>query len=86
MQILTANQKHRWPEYLCELVSAYNTTPHLTTGYSPFYLMFGRDPTLPIDMYYGFERDEPHTKEIAWVTAHQQQLREAYEVVEKNLE
>ena len=70
LRTLTANQKRRWPEYLPELVAAYNTTPHSTTGYSPFYLMFGREPTLPIDVYYGFDRDEPDTEEIPWVTAH----------------
>ena len=29
---------------------SYNCTPHATTGYSPYYMFFGREPILPIDM------------------------------------
>jgi transposase InsO family protein len=37
-----------WDEYLPAVVYAYNTGQHATTGYSPFQLMFGRQPTLPL--------------------------------------
>ena len=31
---------------------AYNTTRSLVTGYSPYYLMFGQRPWLPIDLLF----------------------------------
>ena len=47
------DNKSRWPEYLSPLVYAYNCTKHSTTGFSPFLLMFGREPHLPIDVALG---------------------------------
>jgi len=46
---LDERAKKKWPEHIAALVAHYNATPHATTGYSPFHLVFGREPKLPQD-------------------------------------
>ena len=44
---LSKEQKDNWPLHLPSLVFAYNATPHSTTGYQPYELMFGHKvPTI----------------------------------------
>ena len=39
---LGEDEKARWSEHLPELLTAYNATHSAVTGYSPYYLLFGR--------------------------------------------
>ena len=43
-------KRRKWPLHLGSVIIAYNATRSLVTGYSPYFLMFGRRPRLPIDL------------------------------------
>ena len=45
--------KSKWPHHISTLVYAYNCTRSNATGFSPYYLLYGRQPLLPIDIEYG---------------------------------
>ena len=46
-------EKHRkWPEHIGSVLIAYNATQSQVTGYSPYFLMFGRRPQLPVDLLF----------------------------------
>ena len=47
---MCSGRKDQWDEFLDSSVFAYNTSCHESTHYSPFEVMFGRKPTLPIDL------------------------------------
>ena len=42
-----------WEKQLRPLCMAYNTSVNPTTGFSPFFLMFGRQAHMPVDLMYG---------------------------------
>ena len=46
-------EKHRkWPEHIRSVLIAYNATQSQVTGYSPYFLMFGQRPRLPVDLLF----------------------------------
>ena len=80
LKTLQPEQKRRWPDYLPELVYIYNSTVHSSTGYSPYYLMFGREPTLPIDFILGTTDSEETSSVDEWLERHQKRLRDAMNI------
>jgi len=45
----------KWSGYTHAVCFAYNLVANESTGFSPHYLMFGRQPTLPDDVCFGFK-------------------------------
>ena len=54
---LSEKDKSDWKAHLSSMTHAYNCTPYPSTTYSPYYLMFGRQPRLSIDFEMGLPVD-----------------------------
>ena len=50
---LPKEKKSEWQNHVGTLVHGYNCTRNSATGFSPYYLMFGRQPHLPVDVALG---------------------------------
>nr|XP_054592228.1 uncharacterized protein LOC129157094 [Nothobranchius furzeri] len=84
LRSLEAERQRRWPEYLPELLAAYNNTVHSSTGYAPSFLMFGRHLRQPVDLSLGVSRKLPSCELQGWVKDHQQKLSFAYKLARRN--
>jgi len=81
LRTLPHEKKKKWPEHLPELLYDYNATPHSSTGYTPYYLLFGTEPKLPVDILLGEEQpsEDPPNSVHEWLVTHQSRLRNAYQ-------
>ena len=51
-------QKGDCKSYVAPPVHSYNATRHDSTGFSPYFLMFGRHPRLAVDAYVGLKSSQ----------------------------
>ena len=61
---LDPEKRQKWPAHIGSIIIAYNSTRSLVTRYSPYYLMFGRRPRLPIDLLFPMRRTQTLTRTI----------------------
>lgn len=77
--------KSRWPKMLQMLTFCYNCTVHETTGFAPFFLMFGRIPRLPVDiMFHHVLEDANVVSHLEFVHNLKRDLSEAARIAQKN--
>ena len=87
LKTLKSEEKADWPSHLPALVFAYNATPHASTGYQPYQLMFGRRAPAPCDNWLGlraYNNDKSITR-IDWVDQQLEQLLHANKRAQKNI-
>ena len=78
---LEKDRKACWSKHLPELLLVYNATHSAVTRYSPYYLLFGRRPRIPVDYLFPTLRDSPHQNKMeVSVAAMQKRLKEAFTV------
>ena len=86
MHTLEEAEKSCWKYILNKLVHAYNCTRNETTGNSPYYLMFGREPQLPIALILDNPESPVPKNHTDYVKQWEKSMSEAYKVAAKNAE
>ena len=78
---LEEGQKADWKAHVSTMTHAYNAAVHDSTGFSPFFLMFGRHPRLAVDAFLGIPQDAEAAKNHQdYVDRLRQRLTTAYEI------
>ena len=86
LRTLPPEKKNKWPDHLQSIVYSYNCTPHSSTGYSPYYLFFGREPVLPIDQVLEQKCVEGQGDVDEWLEQHCKGLQDAFTEAKSTLE
>ena len=86
LKTLPESTKSHWKDHLNKMIHAYNCTRHASTGYSPFFLLFGRSPRLPVDVLFKtkqatYQKDQP--KYPDYVKTWKRVMRKAYDIASK---
>ena len=71
-------------EHLDEVVGAYNSTRHASTGFSPHMLMTGKEKSIPLSYVYPEFAKEPFESHQDYVTALMKRQQEIHELVRRN--
>ena len=72
-----------WDDHLASLTFAYNTSKHSVTGFTPFFLVHGREARLPVDELFGVKTKVSIVD--TYVENKLRQLRYAHDKVQENI-
>jgi hypothetical protein len=80
----TRRKGRDWDAHLDELTYAFNTAVHSTTKFTPYQLMFGRKPKIPLDMFDPSSKTESPLSATQYAQQIAAGLKYAYSMVKKN--
>uniref|UniRef100_A0A3Q2ZCS5 Gypsy retrotransposon integrase-like protein 1 n=1 Tax=Hippocampus comes TaxID=109280 RepID=A0A3Q2ZCS5_HIPCM len=77
---LKNQDKTHWRDFVKPLVHAYNCTRNDVTGFSPYELMFGRRPRLPVDLAFNLPACTSRKSHSQYVQDLKGRLEESYKL------
>ena len=80
------NAKREWQEWVSAMTHAYNCTVSRTTGFAPYYLMFGREPKIPIDIELNLPSTWEEVTPRTYVDRLKQKLEWTFEKAQENIQ
>ena len=82
--LLTHAKKH-WQEWVATLTHAYNSTVSSVTGFSPYFLIFGQTPKIPLDIEMGVTLiEQGNVSHQNYAKKLQARLKWAYQKAQEN--
>ncbi|KAK7878977.1 hypothetical protein WMY93_034191 [Mugilogobius chulae] len=78
LRCLPERAKEDWKASLAKVVHAYNCTRSEATGYAPYFLLFGRNPRLPIDLMFGLTAKDQSASHKDYAEKWRQRMDDAY--------
>ena len=79
------DEQSNWSQQLPYVMMAYRSSVHESTGYTPQFLVFGQEMSLPLDCMYPNPQENTTTDIHEFVHNKQQALHRAFELVRRNL-
>ena len=73
-----------WSVKLPYVLMAYRSSVHESTGFTPHYLVFGHEISLPLDLMYRPPPSKTPVDVNDWVSQKEEAFRQAYELVRRN--
>jgi transposase InsO family protein len=75
-----------WDQRLHLLTMAYRSTPHESTGFSPNFMVYGRELYMPLDVMMGQPESSEDQNELEYVQKLRERLEDAYEIAREHLQ
>ena len=79
LRVFCSRRMRDWDQYLDEVMGAYNSTRHATTGFSPYMLTRGMEKAIPLTFLYpefATQSFESHQAYVDHVLARQQEIHD----------
>ena len=76
LSMYVASDHSNWDQVLPFVTYAYNTAAQATTGFSPYFLLYGREPSNTIDTILPYKPDESESTPLSEAAQHAEECRQ----------